>query len=138
MNNFPTREQITRLRENYHPGTRIELINMDDPHTTLKPGDRGFVTSIDDIGTAHIQWDNGSTLGAAYGADRIVIVPYITDTLFEQILKVRSEYQCNMLDTTSVQRHAFDNDLYELVDFIETNRKAYTNFILTGEREYHG
>jgi len=58
----------------------------------------------------------------------------ITDTIFEQIMEVRTGGQCNMLDTTAVQRYAFDHDLYELVDFIETDRKAYATFILTGER----
>jgi len=58
----------------------------------------------------------------------------ITDTIFEQIMAVRAGGQCNMLDTTAVQRYAFDHDMYELVDLIETDRKAYATFILTGER----
>ena len=61
--------------------------------------------------------------------------PTITDTIFEQIMQVRAGGKCNMLDTTAVQRYAFDHDLYELVDFIETNRKFYAHFILTGERD---
>ena len=107
-----------------------------DPN--LKPGDRGFVTKVDDIGTVHIQWDNGSTLGAAYGADQIITTPYITDTLFEEIMSVRSAGQCNMLDTTAVQRYAYDHDCYNLVIFLETDRKTYANFILRGEREING
>jgi len=71
-NNMPNQEQLARLRQNYPEGTRVKLVSMDDPHTNLKPGDRGFVTKVDDIGTVHIQWDNGSTLGAAYGADQII------------------------------------------------------------------
>ena len=58
----------------------------------------------------------------------------ITDTIFEQIMEVRAGGQCNMLDTTAVQRYAFEHDLYELVDFIETDRRVYATFILTGER----
>ena len=61
--------------------------------------------------------------------------PTITDTIFEQIMQVRAGGKCNMLDTTAVQRYAFDHDLYELVDFIETNRKLYAHFIFTGERD---
>ena len=137
-NNIPSQEQLTQLRNNYPSGTRVKLISMDDPHTNLKPGDRGFVTHIDDIGTVHIQWDNSSTLGAVYGADRITTIPYITDTLFEQIMLVRSAGQCNMLDTTAVQRYAHDHDCYNLVIFIETDRKTYANFILKGERELNG
>jgi len=137
-NNIPNQEQLARLRQNYPEGTRVKLVSMDDPYTNLKPGDRGFVTKVDDIGTVHIQWDNGSTLGAAYGADQIITTPYITDTLFEEIMSVRSAGQCNMLDTTAVQRYAFDHDCYNLVIFLETDRKTYANFILRGEREING
>ena len=44
---------------------------MDDPYTKLRPGDQGEVIGVDDAGTVHIQWSNGSMLGAAYGADVI-------------------------------------------------------------------
>jgi hypothetical protein len=59
----------------------------------------------------------------------------ITDTIFQQIMEVRAGGQCNMLDTTAVQRYAFDHDLYELVDFIETKRHDYVIFILRGESD---
>jgi len=52
----------------------------------------------------------------------------------EQILTIRTLPDCpNMFDVTAVQRLAFDNGFYELVDFIETDRKAYSTFILTGK-----
>jgi len=40
-----------------------------------------------------------------------------------------------MLDTKAVQRYAHDHNLYELVIFIEENRKAYAAFIFIGERD---
>jgi hypothetical protein len=49
----------------------VELIRMDDPYAALKPGDQGTVSFVDDIGTIFVDWDCGSTLGAAYGADMI-------------------------------------------------------------------
>ena len=70
-NGFPPKEIVLRLREQYPPGTRVELICMDDPYAALKPGDQGTVSFVDDIGTIHIKWDCGSSLGAAYGADMI-------------------------------------------------------------------
>ena len=70
-NNFPSREVIERLRRQYPAGCRVELVSMDDPYTRLKPGDQGAVVAVDDIGTVHIDWDNGSGLGAAYGEDVI-------------------------------------------------------------------
>ena len=60
----------------------------------------------------------------------------IPDKVVEDILKLRTLPNCpNMFDTNAVQRLAFDNEMYELVDFIETERKAYAHFILTGEKE---
>ena len=70
-NQFPPRSVVERLRDHYPKDARVELICMDDPYSKLKPGDKGTVITVDDIGTVHIAWDNGSSLGAAYGADRI-------------------------------------------------------------------
>jgi hypothetical protein len=44
-------------------GKKIELIRTTDPFTSLKPGDRGVVESVDGIGTVHVKWENGSCLG---------------------------------------------------------------------------
>jgi hypothetical protein len=67
------RNVLDARRARYKPGTRVELIRMDDPYTTLKPGDRGEVIEVDSIGTVHVDWDYGSILGAAYGVD--VLMP---------------------------------------------------------------
>ena len=72
MYDYPTRETVARLRAMYPVGTRVELIEMHDPYRDMPPGLRGTVVAVDDIGTAHIVWDNGSSLGAAYGVDRIM------------------------------------------------------------------
>ena len=68
---FPSRETVARLREMYPKGTRVELVSMDDPYTRLKPGDKGRVDFVDDGGTLHTAWDNGSHLGIVYGVDRV-------------------------------------------------------------------
>jgi hypothetical protein len=64
------KEALTRLKESYPNGCRIELISMDDPYTSLSPGDLGTVSDIDDIGTIFASWDRGSSLGLAYGIDQ--------------------------------------------------------------------
>jgi hypothetical protein len=51
-------------------GKRIELISTSDPYTELKPGDRGIIDFVDDMGTIHVTWDNGSTLGMVPGKDQ--------------------------------------------------------------------
>lgn len=49
--------------ETYQPGDRIVLIATSDEHTHLAPGTRGTVTFVDDLGTLHTRWDDGSQLG---------------------------------------------------------------------------
>ena len=68
---FPSKETDLRLEVQYPQATRVELICMEDPYSKLKPGDQGTVSFVDDIGTIHINWDSGSSLGAAYGVDMI-------------------------------------------------------------------
>ena len=75
MNGFPPCSVVERLRNQYPAGQRVELVSMNDPYTNLQPGDQGTVQCVDDIGTVHIAWDRGSSLGAAYGADVIRKLP---------------------------------------------------------------
>jgi hypothetical protein len=65
------KEAVARLRESYPKGTRVELIVMDDPCAKLRPGDKNRVDFVDNGGTVHITWDNGSALSAVYGVDQI-------------------------------------------------------------------
>ena len=60
---------LERLRKEYSPGCRVELVRMDDPYRKMIPGEQGTVTGVDDIGNIHVAWDCGSGLGIAYGAD---------------------------------------------------------------------
>ena len=66
-----SKETLAMLRERYPAGTRVELVHMDDPYTRLTAGNKGTVRFVDDIGTIHISWDCGSSLGAVYGVDII-------------------------------------------------------------------
>jgi len=69
--NKPSRELVERLRKRYPAGSRIELISMDDPYREMLPRLKATVLAVDDMATVHIQWDNGSTLGAVHGVDQI-------------------------------------------------------------------
>ena len=66
-----SRERIEQLRKQYPKGTRVELVSMDDPYTKLKPGEQGEVLYVDDMGTIHVNWNCGSTLGVVPGEDVI-------------------------------------------------------------------
>lgn len=71
MKGYTPSEIVEMLRDRYPEGCRVELVCMNDPYTRLVPGDQGEVAFVDDIGTVHVHWDNGSSLGVAYGEDVI-------------------------------------------------------------------
>ena len=65
-----SKETLARLRSQYPAGARVELTHMDDPYNkTLREGCLGTVVCVDDIGTIHVSWDCGSSLGIVYGED---------------------------------------------------------------------
>lgn len=65
---FPNKAIVERLRREFPTGTRVELAKMDDPQAP-SAGTKGTVISVDDIGTIHVAWDCGGSLGVAYGED---------------------------------------------------------------------
>ena len=71
---YPSKEKVEALRRQFPAGTRVEMVHMKDPYSRLRPGDRGTVSRVDDIGTVFVDWDNGSGLGIVYGADRVTII----------------------------------------------------------------
>jgi len=72
--NFPSKETVAAVRAQYPVGARVELVQMEDPYTSIPPGTRGRVASVDDTGTVFVTWDCDSSLGAVYGVDVIIIV----------------------------------------------------------------
>jgi hypothetical protein len=61
---------LERLRQEYLPGTRVELTKMNDPYRTdLVPGCLGTVLFVDDTGSIHVRWDCGSSLAVVFGED---------------------------------------------------------------------
>lgn len=57
----------------------------------------------------------------------------MNDKIKEQILVIRNTGITNMFDVIAVQKIAFEMDFYELIDFLETDRKAYVDFIIYGK-----
>ena len=57
----------------------------------------------------------------------------MTETIKDQILAIRDTGLTNMFDVNAVQRLAYERDFYEMVVYLEENRKEYVHFILTGE-----
>ena len=67
---FPSRDVVNMLREKSPKGTRVVLLEMDDPQAP-PIGTKGTVRHVDDAAGIGVNWDNGSTLSAIYGVDRI-------------------------------------------------------------------
>lgn len=67
---YPSREQVEQRRKEYPPGTRVELVEMDDAQAP-EPGTKGTVLGVDDTGSLLMRWDNGSGLNAVFGQDTV-------------------------------------------------------------------
>ena len=67
---LPTKAEIECLRVTFPAGTRIELIEMDDPQAPA-PGTKGTVNGVDDTGSLLVHWDSGSSLNVIYGIDKV-------------------------------------------------------------------
>ena len=68
--NFPSREIVERLRQEYPAGCRIVLDEMDDTYTKIPVGTQATCQGVDDAGNILCSWDTGNSLSIAYGADR--------------------------------------------------------------------
>lgn len=68
-----SKERLQALRERFKPGTRVELLKMDDVQAP-PIGTRGTVVGVDDIGSIMVNWDNGSGLSVAYDEDECKVV----------------------------------------------------------------
>lgn len=58
------------MKDDPRIGKRVRLIHCADLYARNPSGLEGTVTLIDDVGTLHVRWDNGSTLGLVPGQDR--------------------------------------------------------------------
>jgi Domain of unknown function (DUF4314) len=52
-------------------GDRVRLLSTSDPHMDLEEGAEGTVEFVDDMGTVHVRFDDGTTLGAGRGRGRL-------------------------------------------------------------------
>ena len=64
-----TAAEVKRLSEKYPSGTRVELVEMDDPQAP-PVGTKGTVYGVDDIGSILVDWDNGSGLNLVFVVDK--------------------------------------------------------------------
>lgn len=58
-------------KKTFRNGMRVVLdadMNDDSPHAP-KRGEKGIIQCVDDMGTVHVRWDSGSSLGLIPGED---------------------------------------------------------------------
>ena len=55
-------------------GDRVRLVSTGDTDTRLRPGAEGTVAFVDGMGTVHVDWDCGSTLGLIPGEDAYEVI----------------------------------------------------------------
>ena len=65
---------VRRMKEQYPPGTRIQLDYMGDDPRPIEPGTKGTVRTVDDMGTVHCDFDNGRRLGLVPGEDSFYVI----------------------------------------------------------------
>lgn len=61
-------KNVKNIKETFLPGTIIRCLSMDDKQA-IPSGTLGVVTHVDDMGTIHMVWTTGSTLGLIVGED---------------------------------------------------------------------
>lgn len=54
-------------------GKRIKCVSMNDDHP-IESGELGTIDLVDDMGTIHVKWDNGRTLGIVPEEDKYELV----------------------------------------------------------------
>ena len=64
-----SRHFVEDMKKKYPAGTRIECIYCADMYHPIESGAKGTVRCVDDMGTVHVNWDNGRTLGLCAGED---------------------------------------------------------------------
>ena len=65
--------KIKAIKAKYKAGSTVSLISMQDAQGP-KPGTLGKVSFVDDVGTVHVDWENGSSLGVIIGIDSIALL----------------------------------------------------------------
>lgn len=70
---FPSREDVAIIRSRYPEGTKIEVVDMDDPQP-VPSGTIGTVVGVDDAGQLMMCWENGSSLSLVPNVDLFKVV----------------------------------------------------------------
>ena len=70
-------KKAQEIKKSFKEGMKVECIHMDDIHavpTGTKTGTKGVIEKVDDLGTIHVKWENGSSLGLIVGEDLFKVI----------------------------------------------------------------
>lgn len=70
---FPSREDVAIIRARYPEGTKIDVVDMDDPQP-VPSGTIGTVIGVDDAGQLMMRWENGSSLSLVPNVDLFKVI----------------------------------------------------------------
>lgn len=73
MNRKEFEEHVKKIKELYPAGAKIRLIKMHDKQAPPK-GTVGRIRLVDDIGTVHVNWETGSSLGLIPEVDEFEVI----------------------------------------------------------------
>ena len=91
-------ETLRKLKDQYREGMMVKLIEMKDK-SAPPSGTFGTVKGVDDVGTVHVDWENGSTLGFIPGVDNVKVLAstdeygYPIDIDEDLLARLRLKYQ---------------------------------------------
>ena len=111
MNRNP--EWIKYMKEQFPPGTRIRLSEMEDPYAPVPSGTEGIVVHVDDQAQLHMKWDNGRTLALIPGVDHFSVIPQSLQTLKLYMPLTVSAYLRN--EYGDMDNNAVELDRYEVL-----------------------
>lgn len=107
-----TKEFLKELKEFYTPGTKVRLVKMKD--TQAPPvGTIGEVTLVDDIGTVHVKWENGSTLGVVFGedvinpVDKVITICYDKKENWNSRKEAMEHFLCCMMNSEGSEHERY-------------------------------
>ena len=67
-------EIVEQIKAEYPPGTRLEMVSMNDPYAPIPAGTQGEVDHVDDAGQLHMKWDNGRSLAVIPDVDQFKVI----------------------------------------------------------------
>ena len=116
-----TKMQLENLKALYPKHTKVQLVHMRDEYAPPE-GTIGYVTNVDDMGTIHVNWQNGSTLGLVEGVD----IFYVLSRPYEAMAHIHS-LNGQMEEITVIEKVG-DNDY--IVDYNGVKCHALFNWFV--------